>query len=250
MRLKAREQELLGLVEAQTAQLASANEALSQRSQELEKANASLKERGEQLEFMNEELKRLTTQDPLTGIFNRRYFDEIFEVEWRRAKRSGFLLSLLMVDIDFFKPYNDRYGHQAGDECLRKVAQALSDALHRAGDLVARYGGEEFVVLLPAHDVRSATDMARRLREKVETLAIPTEVSEVSKVLTISLGVATGLPREGGSPEALLAEADTALYTAKQEGRNRVVAPVVPVQGPGIAEEGDEGRGAPSKKDA
>jgi diguanylate cyclase (GGDEF)-like protein len=223
-RLKAREAELVSQVEAQTAELARANAELKARSVELEEANIALVERGEQLEILNQELKRLSTLDPLTGIANRRFFTDIFDVEWRRARRTEAPLSLIMVDIDFFKPYNDRYGHQAGDDCLKKVAGLLSDALHRAGDLVSRYGGEEFVVLLPAHDLRSAVDVAHRLRARLESLGVPTEVSSVSPVLTISLGVATAHPADGGSPELLLNAADQALYAAKEEGRNRVVA--------------------------
>jgi two-component system, chemotaxis family, response regulator WspR len=127
-----------------------------------------------------------------------------------------------MVDIDYFKPYNDLYGHKSGDECLRQVASALSSTANRAGDLVARYGGEEFAVVLPATSPAGATAMAEALRMKVEALGIPHEASATAPFVTISVGVSTGVPQEGSPSAYVLERADRALYLAKQEGRNRV----------------------------
>jgi diguanylate cyclase (GGDEF)-like protein len=155
-------------------------------------------------------------------VANRRRVEEMLDVEWRRAARTGAPLALLMADIDHFKPYNDAYGHQRGDLCLRQVAEAMAGALQRAGDLLARYGGEEFVAILPAHDLSGAADLAERLRARVEGLAIPTGVSSVSPYITISIGVAITGPGNQARPEELVAAADAALYRAKREGRNRV----------------------------
>jgi diguanylate cyclase (GGDEF)-like protein len=165
------------------------------------------------LEEANARLQRLSMLDGLTGIANRRRFDEALDVEWRRALRSGAPLSLLMIDIDAFKPYNDAHGHQAGDDCLCRVGAILVESLHRAGDLVARYGGEEFVVLLPETDREHAAGIAEMLRERVAAGA----------PVTISVGVSTLVPELGGAAFVLIAEADAALYEAKRSGRNRVV---------------------------
>ena len=165
------------------------------------------------LEEANARLQRLSMLDGLTGIANRRRFDEALDVEWRRALRSGAPLSLLMIDIDAFKPYNDAHGHQAGDDCLCRVGAILSESLHRAGDLVARYGGEEFVVLLPETDREHAARIAEMLRERVAAGA----------PVTISVGVSTLVPELGGAAFVLIADADAALYEAKRSGRNRVV---------------------------
>jgi diguanylate cyclase (GGDEF)-like protein len=165
------------------------------------------------LEEANARLQRLSMLDGLTGIANRRRFDEALDVEWRRAFRSGAPLSLLMIDIDAFKPYNDAHGHQAGDDCLCRVGAILSESLHRAGDLVARYGGEEFVVLLPETDREHAARVAEMLRERVAAGA----------PVTISVGVSTLVPELGGAAFVLIADADAALYEAKRSGRNRVV---------------------------
>ncbi len=183
---------------------------------------SALQDANLKLEQANERLEALSAQDPLTGVGNRRMFDEVLEREWRRAQRSGQPLSLLMVDIDSFKPYNDAYGHKRGDECLSQVASALSSSANRASDLVARYGGEEFAVILPATSSAGATAIAEALRMKVEALMIPHEASATARFVTISIGVGTGVPQEGSPSGYLIERADKALYLAKQEGRNRV----------------------------
>jgi diguanylate cyclase (GGDEF)-like protein/PAS domain S-box-containing protein len=168
------------------------------------------------------ELMRLSYFDGLTGIANRRYFEDIAEREWRRALREESPFSLLMGDIDYFKNYNDTYGHLEGDECLRKVAAALKGSLKRPGDMVARYGGEEFVILLPDTDARNATTVAEMLRSSVEKLGLEHIDSYISDVVTISLGVASVLPTEDVSLPILISNADQALYQAKDAGRNRI----------------------------
>ena len=192
--IKVREEELVELVEKRTAQLAEANRALQQ----------------------------LSVIDSLTGIANRRRFDEVLETEWRRAMRSDTSLSLILIDVDFFKSFNDRYGHQAGDECLRRVAQTLDVVINRAGDLTARYGGEEFAVILQGNTAQGAIKVAEILRESIERLQISHVNSSVSNIVTISLGVATIFPEYDLLPAGLVAEADKALYLAKDKGRNRV----------------------------
>lgn len=169
-------------------------------------------------------LKTISMSDGLTGIANRRRFDEFLDQGWRRAMRTVTEISLLMCDIDFFKDYNDAYGHQAGDDCLKRVALAIRDNFHRADDLAARYGGEEFAVIIPGTDAPGALSLAEAVRASVEALGIPHNASAVSSVVTISAGIATIKAQIGSTAEALLAAADRALYQAKKEGRNRVAA--------------------------
>lgn len=207
-RLKARQARLEALVAERTAQLAEANDAL--------------KERGAELEVANLKLQRLSQLDGLTGIANRRHFEEVMDVEWRRGCRTRTSLAVVMIDVDCFKPFNDTYGHQAGDECLRRVSAALAESLHRAGDLVGRYGGDEFVAVLPGMDAENALVFAEALRARIEALAIPTRVSDVAPVVTASLGVAACVPREGAAANDLLDTADKALYRSKEAGKNRV----------------------------
>jgi diguanylate cyclase (GGDEF)-like protein len=176
----------------------------------------------EKLTETNAQLERLSTLDTLTGLANRRRFDEVLRHEWRRSAREGTPLSLVFCDIDNFKAYNDGYGHLAGDECLVKVARAVSAASNRPGDLAARYGGEEFVLVLPGTTEDGARTLAERLRTRVVELQIPHAHSRLAPHLTISLGVATAVPRPGSEPKELLDLADRALYVAKEEGRNRV----------------------------
>jgi diguanylate cyclase (GGDEF)-like protein len=189
-----------------------------------EKLVRLVEKRTRQLEEANFALERLSSIDGLTGVSNRRSFDQALDVEWRRAGRGGVPLSLVLMDIDFFKAFNDTYGHQGGDEVLKKVATALASALGRAGDLVARYGGEEFVALLPGMAAPDAHVVAERLRAVVEGLGIRHAVSSASKVITLSAGVATASPSEDSSSATLVTAADKALYQAKRSGRNRVVA--------------------------
>jgi len=174
------------------------------------------------LEEANLKLERLSYLDGLTGVANRRYFKDSFNKEWRDGARNNKSLSLIMVDIDFFKAYNDIYGHYSGDDCLKQVAKALSDKLKRPRDFVARYGGEEFVVVLPDTKINEATKLAEAMRSDVEALGIKHSGSPVSKRVTISLGVAVTIPERNLAPEILITEADKALYQAKRGGRNRV----------------------------
>ncbi|MBB3262682.1 diguanylate cyclase (GGDEF)-like protein [Azospirillum sp. OGB3] len=167
-------------------------------------------------------LRTLSFNDGLTGIANRRRFDEVLLREWRRCGRVQLPLSLIMLDVDQFKPYNDHYGHQAGDECLRAVAQLLVGQMMRPGDLIARYGGEEFVCLLPETDEDGAVKVAERLRQTVAERRLPHAVSHVADHITISLGVATARPLLDDTPDRLTQLADGLLYEAKRAGRNRV----------------------------
>ena len=180
----------------------------------------SLLETTRQLEFANEQLELAASTDGLTEVANRRVFDERLDTEWRRCRRSGLPLSILMIDIDHFKRFNDLHGHVAGDECLRAVAFALSNTLSRAADLVARYGGEEFVAILPETDEDRAALLAEELRRQVEELRF--EDLSPSAIITISIGVATEIPSKGRSADKLLRGADSSLYTAKNTGRNLV----------------------------
>ena len=167
-------------------------------------------------------LSDLAVNDGLTGIHNRRYFDEVIYVEWKRMKREKSPLSLIMLDIDSFKKYNDTYGHQAGDECLIKIAAALSDSMRRPADLVARYGGEEFVIVLPNVDLNHATEFSEIIRSDIEALKIEHKLSSISPFITASLGVASTLPGNDSTHEKLIQSADKALYNAKLRGRNCV----------------------------
>jgi diguanylate cyclase (GGDEF)-like protein len=171
----------------------------------------------------NAVLHKLVRLDSLTGLFNRRGFDERLDEEFRRARRLRTPLSLVLVDVDFFKAFNDGYGHQAGDACLRRVSAAIKGALWRPGDQAARYGGEEIVILLPGTDLLGAIMIAERVRVAVEQLAIPHAGSEL-RTVTISAGVGSLLPMQAGGDVAtdLIEAADHALYQAKKEGRNRV----------------------------
>ncbi len=167
-------------------------------------------------------LESISSRDGLTGIFNRRQFDTVFATEWKRAIRSGRPLAVIMLDIDCFKLYNDNYGHLAGDECLKRVASALSDTLQRAADFVARYGGEEFVIVLPETAPETALLIGKRVRMAVEALKIEHGYSTVTPHITVSVGVASAVPAQDMDHHILLELADNALYEAKQSGRNRV----------------------------
>jgi len=183
----------------------------------------TIRDRTEQLEQANRKLEALSYSDALTEVANRRAFDEALDREWRRRIRSKRPLSLLMIDIDYFKAFNDAYGHQGGDACLTQVAKTLASIVGRAGDQVARYGGEEFAVLLPETEPRGAAAIAERMRTRVADLKIPNEGAPLGYV-TVSVGYATVTAPAAGKPETLLAAADGALYGAKREGRNRTCA--------------------------
>lgn len=175
-----------------------------------------------QLEIANAELRRLSTRDGLTDVGNRRHFDESLQREWRRAVREGRPLSLVILDVDHFKAFNDHYGHLEGDACLQKVANVLRSCARRPADVVARYGGEEFVALLPGTGLAGACKIAEAVRQRVASLGIPHAGSTVSNVVTVSVGVASRFPRPNQTIEGFVEEADRALYSAKGSGRNRV----------------------------
>jgi diguanylate cyclase (GGDEF)-like protein len=174
------------------------------------------------LEQANRALERLSTQDGLTGLFNRRYLDDYLQREALREAREHACLSLILLDIDHFKAFNDTYGHQAGDECLKAVARVIGQAARRPADLAARYGGEEFAVVLPGTDMAGALALAEGLRRAVQDLGLPHAGSPVAGSVTVSLGVASLVPRRQGTPHDILALADQALYQAKNQGRNQV----------------------------
>ena len=175
-----------------------------------------------ELKSQRDRLSRLTLIDGLTELANRRAFDERLEQEWRRALRTESLLSLIMIDIDFFKGYNDTYGHLAGDDCLRYVAHTLATSLKRAGDFVARYGGEEFVAILPGLNAKGVRAVAETMRESVAQLRIPHRSSAVAPYVTISSGAVSLMPTAGASSRSMVAACDQQLYLAKSHGRNRV----------------------------
>jgi diguanylate cyclase (GGDEF)-like protein len=179
--------------------------------------------RTEDLNAANLRLKALSSTDPLTGLANRRRFNDMIEAEWRRAIRPQTPIAVAMIDIDQFKLYNDQYGHPGGDECLRRVARALGESIRGGTDLVARYGGEEFVIVLPGADLEAMHQVAERARAAVEALREPREKSN-NGIVTISVGIATLVPTEHNDAAQLIELADAALYRAKKKGRNQVVA--------------------------
>ena len=171
------------------------------------------------------ELQRLSLVDGLTKIANRRSFDERLPQEWHRLAREAAPLSLVLCDLDRFKNYNGLYGHQAGDECLQEVAKVLDESAKRPADLAARYGGEEFALILPNTDAEGAVRIAETIQGRLQASAIAHENSDVSKLVTLSMGVASEIPKPDSSEKALIEQADQALYRAKQQGGDRVVLP-------------------------
>ena len=167
-------------------------------------------------------LRYLSNTDGLTGIPNRRYFDVKLKEEWNRTKRNSMPFSAIMIDIDYFKKYNDLNGHQAGDDCLRQIATALNETLKRPGDFAARYGGEEFVILLPETDEQGATQVAELLSSNVKKLNIPYSVFETEPIVSISIGCATLTPDDKLKPEDLIKLADSRLYLAKDSRKNQL----------------------------
>ena len=212
---------LYHVLSGQNRDLAAANVGLEQRvaarTRELAQANQNLTE-------LNQRLEAISNSDGLLGIPNRRYFDARLDAEWRRAGREHQPLSLLMIDVDYFKRYNDRYGHQAGDNCLQGVARAISSALKRPGDVPARYGGEELAVILANTELDGAVTVARTIQRQLGELHIPQADSAVTDEVTISIGAATMMPGQQTSATMLVAAADRGLYSAKDSGRNRVCA--------------------------
>jgi diguanylate cyclase (GGDEF)-like protein len=168
------------------------------------------------------ELEILTNLDGLTNIYNRRYFNICYEQEWQRMTRKKEYLSIIMCDIDYFKQYNDYYGHLAGDECIYKIAQTIKNSIKRSSDFVARYGGEEFVVVLPDTSTKGAIKIAEDIKDNVKKIQIPHKKSSISEYISISLGVATIIPKVDIPSHILISMADQALYTAKNKGRNRI----------------------------
>jgi diguanylate cyclase (GGDEF)-like protein len=168
-------------------------------------------------------IEHLSHTDQLTGLATRRLMDRVLAEEWNRCKREHKPLGLIMADVDFFKSFNDTYGHQAGDECLRKVGEVFRNSARRSGDLAARYGGEEFLMILPNTDMAGVVNVGNKIRSSVEELDIPNKTG-LNKTLTLSLGTACFTPSDEGSIQALLKAADDALYTAKSKGRNCLVS--------------------------
>lgn len=177
----------------------------------------------EKLITLQKELEELSFKDSLTGVANRHMFDSILNIEWLNARRNGQPLSLIMIDIDYFKQYNDHYGHVLGGACLKRLSTILSGAASRAHDTFARYGGEEFMLILPETDAASAKKIAERCHKLIFKAQIAHAMSQVSQLLTISIGVATTVPAHKDEPVSLIEEVDKRLYQAKQKGRNCIV---------------------------
>ncbi len=196
---------------------------VSKRTVALEKSKQEVERQKAKLEKVNQVLKILTLKDPLTDLWNRRHFDQTLEMEWKRCLRNQRPLAVLLIDVDFFKGYNDAYGHQAGDQCLIKVAHAIDGMFNRASDLVARYGGDEFVVIIPEAGEEEAVKMALSLCQAIEGLKIPSDdLTGEYAYVTVSIGVSSRIPDRGSSPMDLFQLADRALYQAKHAGRNQV----------------------------
>lgn len=196
---------------------------LEQKTEELDAKIAQLERVQMELERSNKKLQALSAIDGLTGLANRRCFDDTFLKEWKASTRSHKPLSLIIVDIDHFKPYNDYYGHLAGDEALKRVAAALSDTLRRPEDIACRYGGEEFTVILPGTDEDGAEEVAGRIMEAIRELGVVHEASPSGDTVTVSMGIATFIPGANDYPSILLEAADKALYQAKETGRGKYV---------------------------
>lgn len=210
---------LLHVLSEQNRDLTDANihleERVTERTKELEKANQALNE-------ANQHLKNISRVDGLLKIANRRYFNERLSEEWLRAIRERTSLALLMIDVDFFKRFNDTYGHLDGDHCLQAVALAAKSALNRPTDFLARYGGEELVIMLPNTGLKSANSIALNICAKIAALQIPHSKSDAASHVTVSIGCAALVPDRQSNPDLLISAADRALYSAKDNGRNRV----------------------------
>jgi len=214
-------------VSERTDELLRINESLQEQIAERVRAEEHLKLAQEKLRETNRQLTETAVKDGLTGIANRRAFDNHLNSEWNRCLRSGEPVSLIIFDIDFFKVYNDTYGHLAGDTCLKRVGELLSVGGYasRPGDLLARYGGEEFVLVLSGTSEAVAATIGERIRSDITAMKIAHEMTEVEglSIVSASFGVASMLPRTGVAPEDLIEAADSCLYAAKSQGRNRVI---------------------------
>lgn len=187
------------------------------------------------LQSANRELKRLATTDSLTQIANRRSFDQYLNQEWQRLRREQQPLSLILCDVDYFKFYNDCYGHQAGDQCLKQVARAIDQVIKRPADLVARYGGEEFVIVLPNTTLEGTCHIAERVQAELVRLRLPHARSKVNEYVTLSMGIVSAVPSLEYTAHCLISTADWALYTAKAQGRNRYCFHEMQLMQPGFA---------------
>jgi diguanylate cyclase (GGDEF)-like protein len=194
---------------------------LHEKTVELDKKLVELEELQQQLKEMNEQLLLLSITDGLTGLLNKRQFDVLFDEEWKRAFRNKASLTIVLLDIDFFKAYNDSYGHTAGDDCLTKVAHALSNVVKRNVDKVARVGGEEFAIILPNTDLEGARHMAEQVRLAIEEIGVCHSGSGIAEYVSVSVGAASCIPNNGDATIQLVKAADKALYQAKFDGRNR-----------------------------
>ncbi|MEM9807347.1 MAG: diguanylate cyclase [Cyanobacteria bacterium P01_D01_bin.56] len=200
----------------QNAQLRKANQQLRQNLQEQEILEKSLKKE-------NQKLYRLATVDGLTQIQNRRFFDQQLQYEWQQLQQASQPLSVILFDADYFKRYNDYYGHLAGDRCLQEIARVVKESLRGESDFVARYGGEEFAVVLPNTNELGAVAIAQTIQQAIQTLAIPHAQSDISTTVSVSLGIASIVPIPETSWQALVDQADQALYEAKRQGRDRYI---------------------------
>lgn len=196
---------------------------LEQRNQTLEETTSVMEAVVRQLNQVNTRLKEISMIDELTGIANRRSLEEYLDREWRHAQRQQEPLAVILIDVDYFKLYNDTYGHQAGDECLRAIAAVLADNAKRSTDVAARYGGEEFAVVLRGANPLGGKVVAETIRQQVEALQVEHKSSSVASYVTITLGVAAVIPDSGSNYMEIIKHADEALYRAKSEGRNKTV---------------------------
>ncbi|MBT3258928.1 MAG: diguanylate cyclase [Deltaproteobacteria bacterium] len=212
------------LVKDRTIELTKTNAQLQQEIIERKQVEGKLRGSEAGLQMVNEELERLSNIDGLTGLYNRRFFDAALDREWKRHQRNRFPFSLILCDIDYFKKFNDSYGHQAGDECLQDIAEAITMGSGRSSDVAARYGGEEFVVILPETGTQGALKAAETIRRKIRALKIPHKNAVGRGVVSVSFGVATMIPEKDVEPSILVNLADKALYASKEAGRDRVTA--------------------------
>lgn len=209
-------------LEGKNSQVNRLNENLQEKLAALSLTKNELLMEKNNVESLVNELKKLSTIDPLTGIYNRRQFNDSLSKEWSRLARDDKQISLILCDLDYFKNYNDYYGHQQGDNCLIKVAETINKIAQRGGDSAARYGGEEFAIILPDTSMVQAAQLAERARDAIISLEIPAEAAPGKMYVTMSFGVASMFPNKGNSHEEIIKQADRALYFAKSSGRNCV----------------------------